>query len=186
MRPRLLCKRRIKTRIFLNKEGFPYNFFWYCETKNIRRKNMIPSFLSIIFPAYRNVSEKKETPYEHLRYCETKKFDKHLMHPCLLCKKSFRTRFFSKHRRVHLQIFSAQRDDKIPVQNLSYLHLFPYPNVSETTRVPPTISFGTVRQKSVEKPVMHPASFATKDFFNQNFFKTQKGSPTNFLDTVSQ
>ena len=141
---------KIHYQFFWNTGGFPYNFFRYCETKNIRRKNVIPSFLSIIFSAYRNVSEKKETPYEHFRYCETKKFDKHLMHPCLLCKKSFRTRFFPKHRLVPLQVFSGLRDKKN----------------RKTRDAPP--------------PPMQ------EKFQNQNFFQTQKGSPTNFFGTLRQ
>ena len=50
----LLCKKIFDTRFFLNAEGFPYEFYRHCETKNFHRKIVIalpppscPSFFYI-------------------------------------------------------------------------------------------------------------------------------------------
>ena len=45
----LVCIKFFDTLNFLEHLGHAHEIFWHCETKNFRRKNVIPPFSSIIF-----------------------------------------------------------------------------------------------------------------------------------------
>ena len=77
--PSLLSINFFVTRNFLKHsiEGFLYEMFRYCETKNFRRKILIvPPFSSINLFATGNFPKHSTEgfPYEVFRYCETKQF----------------------------------------------------------------------------------------------------------------
>ena len=50
----LVCIKFFDTLNFLKHLGHAHEIFWHCETKNFRRKNVIPPFSSIIFFEIKN------------------------------------------------------------------------------------------------------------------------------------
>ena len=107
-------------------EGFPYEIFRHCETKNFRRKNLDtpPSPPIHKLFRYRKFSETQDRRV-HLRNFSamwdqkitTENLDTPLLP--LLIHKLFRCRKISEtqHRRVHLQIFSALWDKNFSTEN---------------------------------------------------------------------
>ena len=92
------------TRNFLKHrpEGSLYRVFRHCETKNIRRKPLIPTPpppLSINFLATENFLKHSIEGFlfEKFRYCGTKKFRRKLLITPLLSINFFATRNFLKH-----------------------------------------------------------------------------------------
>ena len=57
-------------------ERFPYEVFWFCEAKQIRRKIVIHAhpFLSVTFFGTRNRGNTTWFPFEIFRYCERNQF----------------------------------------------------------------------------------------------------------------
>ena len=76
--PPFLSLTFFEIRSWWSTNGFPYEFFRHCETKNFRRNILIfPTLLAInIFAAGNFVKRSTEgLVYEMFRYSETKKFD---------------------------------------------------------------------------------------------------------------
>ena len=157
-----------------NRGGSPTKLFGRTRQKKLQRRIVIPPPLGIhkIFRYPRFSETPKGSPTNFFRHCETKKFRKNRYalqisyaqpppppHP-LLCMEISDTRIFLKHKRVPLRIFSALWDKKISKKPLCS------PDQLCSPPTPP--------------PPMHG------NFRYQNFFETQKGSPTNFFGTVRQ
>ena len=101
-------------------QGFPYEIFRYCETKQVWRKIVIPaaSLIPNIF-RYQNFSEtEKGSSSKCFDTVRQNNFDgKSWYPPPLLSPTFFDTRNFLKHRRVPLRSFSALWDKNFPTEN---------------------------------------------------------------------
>ena len=140
--------RSFEIRIFLKPRRLPpYEIFCFCETKQFRRKIVIPpSLISNIF-RYQKYSER-----QHRRvllrnvsvvWDKTLPMENRDTLP-LLCNKVLDTRIFLKHRRVHLLSFSLLWDKRFPTEN------------RDIPKGAPKSLFGTVRQKVLRKIVIPP------------------------------
>ena len=92
---------------FRNTEGFHYEVFRHCKTNKFRRKNVIPSLLSMyIFHTGIFLTQKGPPTYFFLELCAKKNWKyRDAPNPTLLCMKNFSNRIFSKHRRFPLSFF---------------------------------------------------------------------------------
>ena len=98
-----------KPQTFENTEGFPHDVFRKCETKRIRRKNVILSpdhdLSSIVFFHTTSFLKHKKVPHGDFNFVRLQKFDgKTWEHPLLL-QIFFHTRTFFKHKRIPPQSF---------------------------------------------------------------------------------
>ena len=113
-------------------EGFTYQIYRHCETKNFRRKNVIhppPSFIQ--FFSGPEVSETlKDSPTKFFGTVRQKNFDrKSWKSPPPLIHKLFRYRKISEtqHRRVHLPNLSTLWDQKFSTEERDtpfFIHIF--------------------------------------------------------------
>ena len=100
-------------------EGFLYEMFWYCETKQVWRKIVIPA---ASYPQHFSIPEFSETQKGSSSKCfdtvRQNNFDgKSWYPPPLLSPTFFDIRNFLKHRRVPLRIFSALWDKSFLTEN---------------------------------------------------------------------
>ena len=106
--PPLLSINFLATGNFLihSREGFPYEIFRHCETKNFQRKILIlPNPLSYSnFFGTRNQCNSKEFPYGKFRHYETENFRRKILilPPPPVIHELFRYRKFLKHSREGL------------------------------------------------------------------------------------
>ena len=124
-------------------EGFPYEFFWHCETKNFRRKMLIlpPPLILKIFRYQKFVKQRRVPLWSFLVLWDNKFFYRKPWYP-LLGIKFFDTRNFLRHRRVPRRNFWALWDGNFSTENRAalpkvftiYLQQFSLPETSETLR----------------------------------------------------
>ena len=122
--PPLLSINFLATGNFLkhSREGFPYEIFRHCETKNFQRKILIlPNPLSYSnFFGTRNQCNSKEFPYGKFRHYETENFRRKIL---ILPPPRYPWTFSlpeiseAQQRRVPLRNFSALWDKKISSEN---------------------------------------------------------------------
>ena len=169
----LLCIKFFGTPNFLKHWRDAHEIFRHCETKNFRRKIVIPPIMHKIFryPKFsealkgcpRNFSalwdqnfltEKGDTPFSFIKYFEAINF--------------------LKNSRIPLRKFSSLWDIKISTENRDMLPLmhnfFSIPeNFRKRERVPlQSFLFRSCETKSSDKTVMPPSyawKFSTKEFF---------------------
>ena len=183
--------------ISLNVEGFPYEIFRYCETKNFQQKNVIsPSpllcinfFVTRIFPKHRRV------PVQNFSLLWDKKLptesrDLPLPHPPPLCVKIFDTRNFLKHRSVPPLEFLALWGKKLPTENPyipSYLFCVKFSDTRtflEHRRVP-LRNISVVRHKNFSWENFNTPSFAQNLDLSGGLDFCGKPLKTNFKTEVS-
>ena len=100
---------------------------------------------------------------------------------------NFRYHNFLKHRRVPLRIFLARATKcfqrKIVIPHLLSIKFFPYPKFLKHRR-DSLRSFLVLWDKKIRQN--HNAPPMHQNFWYQNFFEAQKGSPAQFFGTVRQ
>ncbi len=186
-------------------EGFLYEMFRYCKTKNFRRKILIlpPPLLSINFFAAGNFLKHSTEgfTYKIFRHCETKNFRRKILilPPRLLSINFFATGNFLKDTAecYNYEIFRQCETKNFRQKILilppppSYPYTFSLPEIFWNT--PPkgssTKCFGTVRQKIFDgkswySPLpSYPYTFSLPEIF---WNTPPKGSSTKCFGTVRQ
>ena len=153
MQPRLLCKKRFKTDFFSNTEGFSYKIFRHCEMKKIENPVRHPPSPMQDKIQYRVFSRTQKGSHAKFFGIARQKHRKtREAPPVSYAGKDSKPGFFSNTEGFPYKIYWPSETIKFPCKTLLIYIFFPYPNVSETTRVPPTIFFGTVRQKTIKNP----------------------------------
>ena len=168
----LLCIKFFDTPNFLKHWRNAHEIFRHCETKNFRRKIVIPPILHKIF-RYPKFSETlKGCPRNFFGTVRLKIFDGKTWYP-LVCIKFFDTPNFLKHWRDAHEIFrhceTKNFRRKIVIPPIMH-KIFRYPKFSETLKGCPRNFFGTVRQKIFDGKTWYPL-VCIKFFDTPNFLK---------------
>ena len=179
------------------RERFAYEFIRYCETKQFRRKIVIPPLLSLTFLDTRNVLKHRRVPLRNLLVLWDKKFltgSRDNASPILsirLCH----TRSFLKSGRGPPRNFSVMWDKIFSTENLDTLLLpltFLDLRIFLKNRKVPLRSFSVMWDNifstgNHDTPsFLHPPSHIQNVRRYQIFHKPGKGSLTNLLGTVRQ
>ena len=161
-------------------ESFPHENFQSCETKQFRRKIVIPAhpLLSVTFFHTRKLRNINWSPYEIFRHCEKKSFDgKSCYSAPSLTHTFFRYRKFSEtpRRKVPRRSFSLLPDKTISKQNRDSR---PLSLIRNTFRYPKLKKHFLIRLRNVlaswEKPISTEIRDSRPSSVVCNFFHTRK------------
>ena len=170
------------TEIIWNTEGFPYESFRHCETKNFQYKIVIPapSLIPNIF-RYQKFSETRWVPLEIFRHDKTKNFrQKIVIAPSYAWNFSIPETFWNTEGLLYEMLRYCEtkqfwRKIVIPAPSL-IPNIFRYQKFSEAQKGSSTKSFGTVRQKFFDSksqcpppPLMHKIFIFPKISENEGF-----------------
>ena len=116
--PHFLSIKFFSTRNFLKNRRFPYEIFWYCETKNFRRKIVIPPIMRKIF-RYPKFSETlKGSPRNFSALWDKQNFDNFVI--TLLSKTFSRPEHFCNTRVRPTKIFGTVRQNTAVLFKISF------------------------------------------------------------------
>ena len=170
----LLCIKFFDTPNFLRHWRDAHEIFRHCETKNFRRKIVIPSIKHKIF-RYPKFSETLNgCPRNFSALWDKKIFDGKLWYP-LLCIKFFDTPNFLKHWRDAHEIFrhcetkNFRRKNVIPP---SMHKIFRYPKFSETLKGCPR-NFSALWDQNFSTEKRDTPLLIHKTFWKQKFSQKQ-------------
>ena len=177
----LLCIKIFDTPKFRKHWRGAHEIFRHCETKNFRRKHVIPPFMHKNFPIPQTFWNIEGMPTKFFSTVRQNFFDGNLWYP-FLCIKFFDTPNFLKHWRDAHKIFrhcetkTFRRKIVIP----SIMHkIFPIPQTFWNIEGMPTKIFSTVRQNFFDGNLWYPL-LCTKFFRYPKLSETLKGCPRNF------
>ena len=172
---------------------FPNQVFRYCETKNFRRKNVIPPFSSIKLFGTRNFLKNSRIPLRNFPVLWDKKFGLKIVICPLLSIKIYsipKIFFWKTEGFVYKAFRFGPVRQKVSTKPWSFppplLENFRYPKFSDTPKCSPTNFFGTVWQKVIDGVTQYPSSLMLQKFRYPKFSDTPKCSPTKFFGTVRQ
>ena len=174
----LLCIKFFDTPNFLKHWRDAHEIIRHCETKNFRRKNVIPPSMHKIF-RYPKFSERLKGCPGKFSALWDKKFSTEKRDTPFSSIKLFETKNFLKNSRIPLRKFSALWDMKISTENRDRPHFihkffFDTKKFPESRRVPlQSFSFRSCETKSSDKTVMPPPFYAWK-FSLKEFFWSSK------------
>ena len=189
--PPLLSINFLATGRFLkhSTEGFTYQIYRHCETKNFGRKNVIPPSMHKYF-RYPKISETfKGCPRIFLALWD-KKLSTEKRDTPFFIHIFFETKNFLKNSRISLRKFSALWDIKFSTGNRDMPPLihkfFSIPENFRKTEgfLYKAFRFGPVRQKVPTKPWCPPPMH--ENFRWKNFSEAPKCSPIKYFNTVRQ
>ena len=176
------------TPIFLKQWRDAHEILRQCETKNFRRKNVIP-LLCMNFFVTTIFLENRRGPLQNFsfRSCETKNFDRTVMpppahmHEKFWNKKFFETQICSAMRILAMwdKNFSKENRDNSP---LSSIKCFPLPKNIETQNGLLAKFFRSCEIKETFDKTLKLPPLLLEKFRFQNSFETQKCSPRKFIN----
>ena len=185
----LVCIKFFDTPNFLKLWRYAHEIFQHCETKNFRRKNVIPPSMHKVF-RYPKFSETfKGCPRIFLALWD-KKFSTEKRDTPFFIHIFFETKNFLKNSRISLRKFSALWDIKFSTGNRDMPPLihkfFSIPENFRKTEgfLYKAFRFGPVRQKVPTKPWCPPPMH--ENFRWKNFSEAPKCSPMKYFNTVRQ
>ena len=185
-----LCIKFFDTWNILKHWRAPREIFCYCETKNVRRKSVIPlpHLLSIIFFSYQKISEtQKGSVTKFFGPVRQKIFDKNMMPPSY-ASEFLMSEFFETQKGSLTNSFGTVKQRKT-TENSDIplcIKLFDTRNFLKHWR-DPLRSFSVLWDKKIfDKAMMPPPLPCMQIFDTKIFFETQKCSPTKFFGTVRQ
>ena len=168
MRYPLLCIKFFVTPNFLKHWRDAHEIFRHCETKNFRRKIVLPPIMHKTF-RYPKFLKHWRDVHEIFRHCETKNFRRKNVIPPFSFIKLFETKNFLKNSRIPLRKFSALWDIKISTENRDMPPLihnfFSIPENFRKTEGFLYKAFRSCETKSSDKTVMHSTEGFTYQFF---------------------
>ena len=194
----LVCIKFFDTPNFLKHWRDAHEIFRHCETKNFRRKNVIPPIMHETF-RYPKFSETLKGYPRNFSALWDQKFSTEKRDTPFSFIKLFETKNFLKNSRIPLRKFSALWDIKISTENRDMPPLvhkfFSIPENFRKTEgfLYKAFRFGPVRQKVPTKPWRPPSyawKFSIKEFFwntkvfsNEIFWYSETKTSTENRDT---
>ena len=160
-------------RNFLKNEGFPYEFFRYCEIKNLRHKVVMPLFCMKIFDT-RKFLKHRVVPLRIIPALWGKKISTVKNDNPLLSFKISDTRNFLKGREPPTKIFGAVRKTTFDKIVIHHLMLFFDPEIFWNKRIPLRV-FSVLRQKISRENRDNP--FLSIKIFDKRIFLKKEGFP---------